>query len=106
LGAALLPSLVSVLFTADPQPWRRLLLGAGALAVVLVGAVRRWQAPVLLGGVSLALIALHEMVRSWDLVPRWIFLALGGFALIALASTYERRRRDLARLRATVARMS
>ncbi|BCL13725.1 SCO7613 C-terminal domain-containing membrane protein [Micromonospora sagamiensis] len=105
LAAALLPSLVSVLVGADPQPWRRLLLGAGALGVVLFGAVRRWQAPVVLGGVSLVPLALHEMVRSWDLVPRWIFLAVGGLALIGLATTYERRRRDLARLRFAVKRM-
>ncbi|MFG3699931.1 SCO7613 C-terminal domain-containing membrane protein [Micromonospora sp. NPDC047620] len=105
LAAALLPSLVSVLVAPDPQPWRRLLLGAAALGAVLAGATRRWQAPVLLGGVTLALLALHELVRGWDLLPRWIFLAVGGFALIGLAATYERRRRDLARLRAAVGRM-
>ncbi|MFE0589356.1 SCO7613 C-terminal domain-containing membrane protein [Micromonospora echinospora] len=105
LAAALLPSLASVLVGADPQPWRRLLLGAGALGVVLFGAVRRWQAPVVLGGTSLVPLALHEVVRSWDLVPRWIFLAVGGLALIGLATTYERRRRDLARLRSVVGRM-
>ncbi|MER7335087.1 MULTISPECIES: SCO7613 C-terminal domain-containing membrane protein [unclassified Micromonospora] len=105
LAAALLPSLVSVLVAPDPQPWRRLLLGAAALGTVLAGATRRWQAPVLLGGVTLALLALHELVRGWDLLPRWIFLAVGGFALIGLAATYERRRRDLARLRAAVGRM-
>ncbi|NBE80542.1 SCO7613 C-terminal domain-containing membrane protein [Micromonospora rubida] len=105
LAAALLPGLVSVLFAPEPQPWRRLLLGAGALAVVLAGSARRWQAPVLLGGITLTLLALHELVRSWDLLPRWIFLAVGGLALIGLAATYERRRRDLARLRAVVGRM-
>ncbi|SCG36781.1 hypothetical protein GA0070609_0318 [Micromonospora echinaurantiaca] len=106
LAAGLLPSLVSVLVAPEPQPWRRLLLGAAALAVVLAGATRRWQAPVLLGGGSLALLALHELGRGWDLLPRWIFLAVGGLALIGLAATYERRRRDLARLRAAVGRMS
>ncbi|MEH0974831.1 hypothetical protein V6U77_27220 [Micromonospora sp. CPCC 205546] len=105
LAAALLPSLVSVLVAPDPQPWRRLLLGAAALGAVLAGATRRWQAPVLLGGVTLVLLALHELVRSWDLLPGWIFLAVGGLALIGLATTYERRRRDLARLRAAVGRM-
>ncbi|MEU4770631.1 hypothetical protein [Micromonospora sp. NPDC023644] len=105
LAAALLPSLVSVLVAPDPQPWRRLLLGVAALGTVLAGATRRWQAPVLLGGVTLALLALHELVGGWDRLPRWIFLAVGGFALIGLATTYERRRRDLARLRAAVGRM-
>ncbi|SCG58063.1 SCO7613 C-terminal domain-containing membrane protein [Micromonospora inositola] len=106
LAAALLPSLVSVLVAADPQPWRRLALGVVALGAVLAGAVRRWQAPVLLGAATLVPLALHELARGWDLLPRWIYLGLGGLALIALAATYERRRRDLARLRIMVGRMS
>ncbi|MDW5330487.1 SCO7613 C-terminal domain-containing membrane protein [Plantactinospora sp. KLBMP9567] len=105
LGAALLPSLVSVIVAAD-QPWRRLLLGAGALLAVLAGARWRRQAPVLLGGAVLAVLALREMVDVWDRLPRWIFLAVGGFALIGLAMTYERRRRDLHRLRSAVNRMN
>ncbi|MEE6257173.1 SCO7613 C-terminal domain-containing membrane protein [Plantactinospora sonchi] len=105
LAAALLPSLVSVL-VADGQPERRLLLGAGALVTVLIGARWRLQAPVVLGGVVLAVQALREMVAVWDRLPRWIFLAVGGFALISLAITYERRRRDLRRLRSAVGRMS
>ncbi|WP_376787192.1 SCO7613 C-terminal domain-containing membrane protein [Micromonospora halotolerans] len=105
LGAALLPSLVSVLAAPDAQPARRLTLGLVALGAVLGGAVRRWQAPVLLGTATLVPLALHELARGWDLLPRWIFLGLGGLALIALAATYERRRRDLARLRAAVGGM-
>ncbi|RQX09244.1 SCO7613 C-terminal domain-containing membrane protein, partial [Micromonospora inaquosa] len=105
LVAALLPSLVSVLAGSDPQPWRRLLLGAAAIGAVLAGATRRWQAPVLLGGGVLTLLALHELARGWDLLPRWIYLGVGGLALVGLAATYERRRRDLARLRAAVGRL-
>ncbi|HEX5596422.1 MAG TPA: hypothetical protein VFX61_10445 [Micromonosporaceae bacterium] len=104
LAAALLPSLVSIL-AAPGQPWRRLLLGVGALAVVLAGAVWRRQAPVLLGGVTLVVVTLHEIAELWDRWQRWIFLAVGGLVLISLAMTYERRRRDLARLREAVGRM-
>ncbi|WP_422734749.1 SCO7613 C-terminal domain-containing membrane protein [Micromonospora sp. WMMD558] len=106
LAAGLLPTLASVLVASDPQPLRRLLLGLAALAAVLAGAIRRWQAPVVLGALTLTPLALHELARTWDLLPRWIFLAAGGLALIGLAATYERRRRDLARLRAAVGRMS
>ncbi|TWJ26139.1 SCO7613 C-terminal domain-containing membrane protein [Micromonospora endolithica] len=105
LAAALLPSLALVLGAPDAQPWRRLLLGTAALGTVLLGSTRRWQAPVVLGSVTLAPLALYELARGWDLLPRWIFLALGGLALIGLAATYERRRRDLTRLRAAVGRM-
>ncbi len=60
---------MSVLAGADPQPWRRLLLGVAATGAVLAGATRRWQAPVLLGGGVLTLLALHEVARGWDLLP-------------------------------------
>ncbi|GLH97229.1 SCO7613 C-terminal domain-containing membrane protein [Phytohabitans aurantiacus] len=105
LAAALLPSLASVL-VEDGQPIRRLLLGAGALGAVLAGSVWRRQAPVVLGGVTLVVVTAAELVRVWDLLPRWIFLAAGGFVLIGLAMTYERRRRDLLRLRTSVGRMT
>jgi hypothetical protein len=104
-AAGLLPSLVSVLVVGD-QPWRRLLLGIGALVAVLAGAGWRRQAPVLLGGAALTVVALREVAAGWDLLPRWIFLAVGGLILVGLAASYERRRRDLGRLRAALARMT
>ena len=104
LAAALLPTLASVL-AGEGQPWRRLLLGLGALAVLLVGAHVRLRAPVVAGGAVLAVVALHELVLVWDLLPRWIPLAAAGLLLVGLATTLERRRRDVARVRATLARM-
>jgi hypothetical protein len=105
LAAALLPTLASVLVGSD-HPLRRLLLGVAALAVVLAGAYARLQAPVVVGGIVLALVALHELVLVWDLLPRWIPLATGGLLLVGLAMTLERRRRDLARFRSALTRMS
>jgi len=104
LCAAFLPSLATIIGTQG-EPLRRLLLGAGALAVVVVGSVRRQQAPVVIGGTTLTLVALHEIVLVWDRLPRWIPLAIGGLILVGLAITYERRRRDVARIREAVARM-
>jgi hypothetical protein len=105
LAAAFLPSLASAL---DPggAPVRRLLVGAGAVAVVLAGAVRRRQAPVAVGGLVLVVLALRELAAWWDLLPRWLPLAVAGLTLVAVAMTYERRRRDLARLRAGFTRMT
>ena len=105
LTTALTPSLV-LIYAGDGQHLRRLLLGLGALAILLVGARLRQRAPVVAGGVALALLALHELVLLWDLVPRWIPLAAGGVLLVVLATTLERRRRDLDRMREALARMS
>jgi hypothetical protein len=91
---------------AEGQPVRRLALGAGALAVVLAGTYARLQAPVMIGGGVLAVVAVHEIVLVWDLLPRWIPLAMAGLLLVALAMTLERRRRDLARVRAALHRMT
>jgi hypothetical protein len=105
LAAALLPSLASVL-VAEGAPVRRLLLGLGALGAVLAGAAWRRQAPVVLGGAVLIAVALHEVAVYWDRLPRWIPLAAAGLLLVGLAMTLERRRRDLARLRRAVGRMT
>jgi hypothetical protein len=104
LGVALLPSLASIL-VADGQGVRRMLLGLGALLVVLAGAYEKRQAPLVVGGAVLVVVALHE-VLVWDLLPRWAYLAIGGLVLIAVAMTYERRLRDLRRLRGAIARMT
>ncbi|MBW6433813.1 hypothetical protein KZ829_08695 [Actinoplanes hulinensis] len=108
LGAAILPSLyvVAASDADDPQYPRRLLLGAGALLILLAGARARLQAPVLIGGGTLLLVALHELIQVWDLVPRWAPLAVGGLLLVGIATTMEQRRRDLARLRDAITRMT
>ncbi|MEV4516850.1 hypothetical protein AB0K00_48835 [Dactylosporangium sp. NPDC049525] len=104
LFASFGPSLASVL-VSEGEPVRRLLLGLGALAVVIAGAVLRLQAPAIVGGSVLTVIALHEIAVYWDLLPRWAPLAVAGLVLVALATTYERRIRDVRRLRAAVTRM-
>jgi hypothetical protein len=105
LAAAFLPSL-ALIISVPGSPWRRLGLGAAALAVVVLGAMTRRQAPVVIGGLVLLIVALHELVLLWQLLPGWIPLAAGGVILVALAITYERRRRDLGRLRAALSRMT
>jgi hypothetical protein len=105
LAAAFLPSLAAVITTTG-EPWRRLALGAGALAVVVVGSTARRQAPVVIGGLVLSLVALHELALLWQYLPGWVPLAVGGVILVGLAITYERRLRDLGRLRSALGRMT
>ncbi|MFI6108470.1 SCO7613 C-terminal domain-containing membrane protein [Streptomyces sp. NPDC051310] len=107
LGTALVPSLVAA--WGDPDWPRPLLLGAGALAVTLVGARWRLQAPLVLGGSVLGLVALHELapyiVQVMGALPRWLPPALAGLLLLAAGATYEQRLRDARRLRETLGRM-
>ncbi|MEU5355893.1 SCO7613 C-terminal domain-containing membrane protein [Streptomyces albidoflavus] len=107
LGVTLGPSLLAL--WSDPHWQRPLLLGAAALAVTVTGAVRRLQAPLLLGGGTLALVALHELAphvaQVFDALPRWSVPALAGLLLLALGATYEQRLRDARRLREHLGRM-
>jgi hypothetical protein len=108
-GAGLLagfgPSVVTLLVTGPGEPARRLGIGVAAVLVVVAGSIWRRQAPVVVGGSALVAVAVHEIALVWDLLPRWIPLAAGGLLLVGLAMTYERRRRDVVRLRESVARM-
>ena len=110
-GAGLSVTLVPSLFAAwsDPHWLRPLLLGAAALAVTLVGARHRLQAPLAVGSVVLALDALHELapyiLQVVDALPRWVPPALAGLVLLALGATYEQRIRDARRVREVLGRM-
>jgi len=100
LGLGLVVTLVVPLATgwAHPTAWRLLLVLVGAVAAVLVGAVRRWQAPFTIGGVVLILLALVQLspaaVAALRVVEWWMLLALGGAVLLGLGLTYERRLRE------------
>ncbi|MEZ3160756.1 hypothetical protein AB1K54_09455 [Microbacterium sp. BWT-B31] len=74
-------------------------LGVAALALVVIGALLRLQAPLVLG--STVLLA-HGAAQLWPwiaaayaTVPWWLWLGIGGAVLIFLAATYERRVRQL-----------
>ncbi|MFE7187044.1 SCO7613 C-terminal domain-containing membrane protein [Streptomyces erythrochromogenes] len=107
LAATLVPSLLAA--WGDAGWVRPLVLGAAALAVTLVGAHRRLQAPLLLGGAVLAAVAVHELapyvVQVAGALPRWVPPALAGVLLLAVGATYEKRLRDARRLRAAIGRL-
>lgn len=107
LSVTLLPSLLAAWGDLDwPRP---LLLGSAALLVTLIGARQRLQALLVLGGGTLALVALHELApyiaQAMGAVPRWVPPALAGLLLLALGATYEQRLRDARRVREVLGRM-
>ncbi|MFJ8466085.1 SCO7613 C-terminal domain-containing membrane protein [Streptomyces swartbergensis] len=108
LAATLLPSLLTA--WGDPHWTRPLLLGTAALLVTLLGARHHLQAPLVLGGSVLALVALHELapyvVQVTGALPRWAPPALAGLLLLALGATYEQRIRDVRRVREVLGRMN
>ncbi|MFR9798918.1 SCO7613 C-terminal domain-containing membrane protein [Streptomyces sp. MS06] len=101
LAATLLPSLAAA--WGDPHWLRPLLLGTAALVLTLLGGRHRLQAPLVLGGAVLLLDALHELapylVQVAGALPRWVPPALAGLLLLAVGATYERRLRDVRRVR-------
>ncbi|MFE5396143.1 SCO7613 C-terminal domain-containing membrane protein [Streptomyces sp. NPDC056568] len=110
-GAGLAVTAVpSLLMTwGDPHWLRPLLLGTAALAVTLAGAHHRLQAPLVLGGTVLALVALHELApyaaQVVGALPRWAPPALAGLVLLGLGATYEQRLRDARRVREALGRL-
>ncbi|WP_194202119.1 SCO7613 C-terminal domain-containing membrane protein, partial [Glycomyces albidus] len=91
------PSLLLAL--GDGEPARRVGVGAAAIAVIIAGLGRRWQAPLVLGSIALAVLTINELSLVWDHIPVWIPPAIGGAILIGAGATFEKRRRDLARIR-------
>ena len=83
LLAASLPSLAPAL-ALDASVARRVVVGAVALAVVLVGAHARLQAPVIIGGGTLVLLPLPELVFLWRVLPTWMPLTLAGLVVLGM----------------------
>lgn len=101
------PSLDAALATGGV---RSVLLGAAALAVTLVGARARLQAPLAVGAATLAALVLREvgpaLLGLLDRLPAWTLPAAAGALLLAAGSTYERRLRELRRARDAFARLA
>jgi hypothetical protein len=103
LALALLPSLVLALDA--PTSLRALLLGLGALAVMLAGAVLRWAVPLFAGGAVVAVLVLVNLGSQALALPRWTIFAAGGALLLFLGLTWERRLAELRRIGAMVAQL-
>ncbi|HSP51369.1 MAG TPA: hypothetical protein VLO00_00610, partial [Cryobacterium sp.] len=75
--------------------WRIVLLGLVATVVIVVGLVRKLQAPFVIGAIVLLV---HGVAQLWPwislaygAVPWWLWLGAGGILLIVLAARYEQR---------------
>ncbi len=100
LSLAVLPSLPQAV--ADPTSVRAWLVGAAGLGLV-AGAIRlRWAAPLAVGSVAVALLALAHLVSVAAAAPRWTVIATVGAALVGAGITWESRVRDARALAAYV----
>jgi SpoU rRNA methylase family enzyme len=99
-GWLALLTLPSLAYDVDPDAalWRVIALGAVAIALVVIGAVRGLQAPLVVGS---AVLLVHAIAQLWPWIAAayvafwWLWLGLGGAALIFLAARYEKRMRAL-----------
>jgi len=104
LSVLLLPSLLASF--DDDGLTRSLLVGAAALAVLLVGARERLQAPLAIGALVLALDALQLLGPVAAAMPRFVSIGAAGTLLLVVGATYERRLREVSRLRASYASLA
>jgi hypothetical protein len=104
LTAALGPSL-AITIGADHPSARDLLLVAGAAAVTVFGAIRRQQAPTIIGGVALLGTLGNNIARYSPTASLVILLAIISAVLIIIGANYEKRRRNIARVWSVFNRM-
>ena len=92
LAVLFLPSLFAT--TVDRPVWRLVAIGVVAVAAIVVGAVRRLQAPFLVG-VVVALVhgvaTFAPQLRSvYQVTEWWVWLGIGGVVVTVLSLRYER----------------
>ena len=98
LTAALAPSLVIEIATGQTL-LRRTLLLAGAAGVTVFGAIRRQQAPVIIGAVTLLGATINELARYSTTALILVLMAIIAAVLIGVGATYEKRSRNMQRVR-------
>ena len=79
LAVLLVPPLIAD-FT-DPELWRIVALGLVSAAAVLIGAMRRLQAPLLFGG---AVLLVHAIAQLWPVII-WLYEAVWWWLWLGIA---------------------
>lgn len=87
LAVAMGPSLLTSL--GDGDELRLAAVTAVAIAALLVGLAKHWQAPVTAGGLVLVVVAITQGGPFVAYVPTWIILGAAGTALIAAGVAWE-----------------
>jgi hypothetical protein len=107
LGAPLALGLGPSLAVALQQPTslRALLVGITGLVLVAAGARLGWGAPLVVGGLAVAALAVVNVAPYAAALPRWVLFGAAGVALLGLGVTWERRRQDLATVHRYAARL-
>lgn len=88
LGVGLLPSL-AVAMEEGGDVARLLLVTVTAMLVLVVGLWRRWQAPVALGALVLAVVAVNQGGPLVAELPTFVLLVAAGAVLLALGVAFE-----------------
>jgi hypothetical protein len=99
LGPAVVLALAPTLqlAVAHNDDHRAIAVGIAALAIVLAGAYRRLQAPIVLGTAALVILGVEKLGPTAVRLPRWLMLAFAGSVLLWVGTTFERRRDDAVR---------
>lgn len=85
------------LLVVEPAQVRGPATLVAAIAVALVGVWRRLQAPVVVGFVTLVILAIDTLWPVAAQVERWVLIAVAGVIFIWLGATFESRWRELRR---------
>jgi uncharacterized membrane protein AbrB (regulator of aidB expression) len=92
----------SLFMFLDGGPAARLvLLIVAALLTIAIGVRAGLQAPIVLGAVTLLILAVDALAPLATDMPRWIPIGAAGLLLFWLGATFERRMTALRRLGAT-----
>ena len=93
----LVPSLIATF--VDDALWRLVALGLACVALIVVGALARLQAPLVLGS---AIVLVHaartfapQLRAVYESTEWWVWAVVGGSVILFLGFTLERRIRDL-----------
>ena len=90
LLVALLPATVPAVW--QPEGARPLLLALLGTALVVLGALLRWRAPLLAGLLVVVPVAVVQALPLVDSVPQWVYLAAAGALALGVGVTFERQR--------------